>query len=224
MAPPPSISTGLPADGKNNNALSAEGARVQGDHQIGGAGPAEVRRLPEPEDVPPETVRPVVLAVVGVGGGGAVHARAEHHGQGGVPVPAPGGGPRQAGRRRARSGPVGRGARPVADDGRRLRAQRVRGRRVDRQVRVPRPRGLTAAAAVNRPGPVTAAAAPPTAGRPTPTLGRTVNRVPSDVSHARARTRRLPDGENAAGGKSRLFSSGNDNRVGGRYTKEKINK
>lgn len=141
---------------------SAEGPRVQGDDQVNGAGPAEVRRLPEPEDVPPEAVWR------NVPGAHTMRTRAEHHGQGGVPVPKPGGGPRQTGRRRARRRSVGTSPPAVLVHGRRLRAQRVRGRRVDRQVHVPWTRGMTAAAAVNRQGSAATAT-----GRPR--LGRTVN-------------------------------------------------
>lgn len=143
---------------------------MQGDDQVDGAGAAEVRRLPEPEDVPPEAMRRHVP------GARRLRARAEHHGQGGVPVPEPGRGPRQAGRRGAGRRPVGTGAPAVLGHGRQLRAQRVRGRRVDRQVHVPTARGLTTAAAVNRSAP----AATPTTGRPR--LGRTVNGVLS-VNH-----------------------------------------
>lgn len=142
-----------------------EGPRVQGDDQVDGTGPTEVRRLPEPEDVPPEAVR----RRVSDRGARRVRARPEHHGQGGVPVPESGGGPRPAGRRRARQRSVGAGAQALFGHGRRLRTQRVRGRRVDRQMHVPRPRGLTAAAAVNRRASetvVAAAAARPATGRP----------------------------------------------------------
>lgn len=157
----------------------AEGPRVQGDDQVDGAGPAEVRRLPEPENVPSETVRRRVP------GTRRVRPRAEHHGQGGVPVPEPRGGTRQAGRRGARRRPLGTCPPAVLGHGRQLRAQRVRGRRMDRQVHVPEARGLTTAAAVNRSGPAAtavavvaadaaAAAAPVAAGRPR-IGGRTVN-------------------------------------------------
>lgn len=134
---------------------SAEGSRVQGDDQVDSTGATEVRRLSQPEDVPPEALRWRVCRAR------ELRARPEHHGQGGVPVPEPCGGPRSAGRRRSRRRSVGTGAQTVLRHGRQLRAQRVRGRRVDRQVHVQprrRARGLTTAAAVNRRAPAAAAA------------------------------------------------------------------
>jgi len=145
---------------------------VQGDDQVDDTRPAEVRRLPEPEDFPPEAVRRRV-SVLGRRQWHRVRSRAQHHRQGGISVPEPGGRPRPARRRRARRRSLGTRSPALLGHRRRLCAQRVRGRRVDRQVHVPAAHGLTTAAAVNRRAPEADAAAPAAISRPR--LGRTVN-------------------------------------------------
>lgn len=146
---------------------------MQGDDQVNDTGPAEVRRLPQPEDFPSEEVRRRVSVFGQWRQWHRVRTRTQHNGQSGVPLPESGGRTRPARRRCARRRSLGTCAQALLGHCRRLRAQRVRRRRVDRQVHVPAEHGLTTAAAVNRRAPESDDAA--TAAISRPRFGRTVN-------------------------------------------------